>query len=222
MESSLHFLITAGPTREAIDPVRFISNRSSGKMGFAIARAAAAAGHRVTLVAGPVALPTPAGVTRHDVVTAAEMFQAVISLITDPAAPVDVAIMTAAVADYRPVQASIQKIKKTEGQCQLTLERTRDILGSLRTEGGYRGILIGFAAETENVLTHALDKLHRKGCDLMVANDVSQPGSGFDAEDNEVTLIFADGTMRPRPRLAKAAIADDVVQAAVALHAARS
>ena len=150
------------------------------------------------------------------------MFQAVISLITDPAAPVDVAIMTAAVADYRPVQASIQKIKKSEGQCQLTLERTRDILGSLRTEGGYRGVLIGFAAETENMLTHALDKLHRKGCDLIVANDVSQPGSGFDADDNEVTLIFADGTMRPRLRLAKAAIADDVVQAAVALHAARS
>lgn len=214
---SLHFLITAGPTREAVDPVRFLSNRSSGKMGFAIAQAAAEAGHRVTLVAGPVALATPPGVVRCDVESADDMFRAVASVIAEASAPVDVAILAAAVADYRPVAVAAQKIKKHAGRLTLELERTRDILGSLRAPPlGFTGVLIGFAAETENVLAHARDKLLRKGCDLIVANDVSRPGIGFDAADNEVTLVFASGELRPLPRAPKHTIARELVRVAAA------
>jgi phosphopantothenoylcysteine synthetase/decarboxylase len=208
----LHFLVTAGPTREAVDPVRFLSNRSSGKMGFAIAQAAAEAGHRVTLIAGPVALPTPAGVTRHDVESADDMFQAVAAVIADASAPVAVAVLSAAVADYRPAAVAAQKIKKHAGRISLELERTRDILGSLRAPLGFTGVLVGFAAETEDVLAHARDKLERKGCDLIVANDVSQPGIGFDAADNEVTLVLPGGATRPLPRGSKLEIARELVR----------
>lgn len=212
-----HFLVTAGPTREALDPVRFLSNRSSGTMGFAIAQAAAAAGHRVTLVAGPVALPTPPGVDRLDVESADAMFRAVESVVSDRAAPVDVAVLAAAVADYRPVVAASQKIKKHAGRLTLELERTRDILGSLRDPLGFDGVLVGFAAETENLMAHAREKLERKACDLMVANDVSRPGIGFDAPDNEVILIFADGATRLVPRAPKLEIAREVVRTVLGL-----
>jgi phosphopantothenoylcysteine synthetase/decarboxylase len=215
----LHFLITAGPTREALDPVRYLSNRSSGTMGFAIAQAAAEAGHRVTLVAGPVALPTPGGATRHDVVSAEDMFTAVATAIADPATPVDVAILAAAVADYRPVTAAPQKIKKHDDRIVLELERTRDILGSLRTPLGFAGVLVGFAAETENLLANARDKLDRKGCDLVVANDVSQPDVGFDSTDNEVTLVLPGGETRPLPRASKLDIARELVRVVVGLTA---
>lgn len=208
----LHFLVTAGPTREAVDPVRFLSNRSSGKMGFAIAQAAAEAGHCVTLIAGPVDQPTPAGVTRRDVESADGMFQAVAAVIADAPVPVAVAVLAAAVADYRPVAVAAQKIKKRAGHLTLELEPTRDILGSLRTPLGFAGVLVGFAAETENVLAHAREKLERKGCDLIVANDVSQPGIGFDAPDNEVTLVFPGGDTRPLPRGAKLEIARELVR----------
>ena len=195
----MHILITAGPTREALDPVRYLSNRSSGRMGFALAAAAVEAGHKVTLVAGPVALATPAGVERVDVVSAQEMFEAVKSLL--PAA--DAAIFSAAVADYRPAQPSMQKIKKSAATVTLTLERTPDILGSVRAVFGWRGYLVGFAAETEDLVRHATEKLERKGCDLIVANDVSQPGIGFDTAENAVTLLFRDGSVRDLPRMAK-------------------
>jgi len=217
----LHFLITAGPTREALDPVRYLSNRSSGKMGFAIAQAAAEAGHLVTLVAGPVGLPTPEGVTRLDVVSADDMFKAVETAVGDPAVPVDVAILAAAVADYRPVEAAPQKIKKHDGRVVLELERTRDILGSLRTPLGFSGVLIGFAAETENLLANARDKLDRKGCDLIVANDVGQPHLGFDTADNEVTLVLPGGETRPLPRSSKLDIARELVRVAVGSAADR-
>jgi phosphopantothenoylcysteine decarboxylase/phosphopantothenate--cysteine ligase len=203
----MHFLITAGPTREAIDPVRFLSNRSSGRMGFALASAAVRAGHSVTLIAGPVTLETPAGATRVDVASAQEMFDAVKAAL--PAA--GAAIFSAAVADYRPAHPSAQKIKKSSASLTLTLERTPDILGSVRTEFGWRGFLVGFAAETEDVLRHTREKLERKGCDLIVANDVSQAGIGFDSAENEVMLVYKNGTVRALPRMAKEDLAAVII-----------
>jgi phosphopantothenoylcysteine decarboxylase/phosphopantothenate--cysteine ligase len=203
----MHILITAGPTREAIDPVRFLSNRSSGRMGFALATAAVRAGHSVTLIAGPVHLTSPPGVTRVDVTSAGEMFEAVKSAIGGA----DAAIFAAAVADYRPVNPAAQKIKKSAATLTLTLERTPDILGSVRHEFGWRGTLVGFAAETENVAGHAREKLERKGCDLIVANDVSGAGIGFDSADNEVSLIYRDGSVGNWPRMTKDAVADRLI-----------
>lgn len=203
----MHFLITAGPTREAIDPVRYISNRSSGKMGYALAAAAVARGHEVTLVSGPVSIPAPAGVRRISVVSAEEMYHAVQAHL--PA--VQIAIFSAAVADYRPASVAGQKIKKNDDQITLTLERTRDILGSARTAFGYRGILVGFAAETENVLANAASKLQRKGCDMLVANDVSGQETGFDTDQNEVTLLFRDASALPLPRAEKSGLAERII-----------
>jgi len=186
----LRVLITAGPTHEAIDPVRFIGNRSSGKMGFALAEAAVAAGHEVTLIAGPVKLSTPAGVHRIDVTSAAEMYSAVASNLS----AIDTAILCAAVADFTPVDPARQKIKKS-GADTMTLElvRTSDILGSMREPLGFIGTLVGFAAETENLITNATDKLLRKGCDFLVANDVSIANSGFESDNNSVTLLSRCG-----------------------------
>ena len=211
----MHLLITAGPTREALDPVRYLSNRSSGRMGFALASAAVAAGHEVTLVAGPVALATPPGVERVDVVSAQEMYAAVERHLLRA----ETAIFAAAVADYRPVQVAEQKIKKSADTLTLTLtlERTPDILGSVRSVWGWRGVLVGFAAETENVLANARAKLERKGCDLMVANDVSQPGIGFDAPENEVTLLTAGGE-ETLPRMSKEALARVIIARTTTLH----
>lgn len=203
----MHLLITAGPTREAIDPVRYISNRSSGKMGYALAAAAVARGHEVTLVSGPVSLPAPAGVRRISVVSAQEMYDAVQAHL--PAA--QIAIFSAAVADYRPAAVAGQKIKKTEDRITLTLERTPDILGSARTVSGYRGVLVGFAAETENVLANAASKLQRKGCDMLAANDVSGAETGFDTDENEVTLLFRDTPAIPLPRASKSGLAERIL-----------
>jgi len=205
----MHFLITAGPTREALDPVRYLSNRSSGRMGFALAAAAAGAGHSVTLIAGPVCLPSPAGVTRVDVISAQEMYEAV--RVALPAA--EAAVFSAAVADYRPAEVAVQKIKKTAGDLTLRLERTPDILGSVRSVFHWQGFLAGFAAETENLAGHADGKLRSKQCDLIVANDVSQPGIGFDASENEVTLFFRDGRVESLPRMSKDAVAQRIVAA---------
>jgi phosphopantothenoylcysteine decarboxylase/phosphopantothenate--cysteine ligase len=209
----MHFLITAGPTREALDPVRYLSNRSSGRMGFALAAAAVQAGHAVTLVAGPVALETPEGVERVDVVSAQEMHDAVRARL--PAA--DIAIFSAAVADYRPARVEAQKIKKSADTLTLTLERTPDILGSVRSVFGWRGVLVGFAAETENLLANARAKLERKGCDLVVANDVSQAGIGFDAAENEVTLVSAAGD-ETLPRMSKASLAEVIIARTAKLY----
>jgi phosphopantothenoylcysteine synthetase/decarboxylase len=172
-------------------------------MGFALAAAAVAAGHTVTLITGPVSLHTPQGVHRVDVISAQEMYEAVKKAL--PAA--QAAIFSAAVADYRPAHQASQKIKKSDGPLTLTLERTPDILGSVRSVFGWRGFLVGFAAETEDVLRHAREKQERKGCDLLVANDVSQPGIGFDSAENEVTLIHRNGTARALPRMTKEALA---------------
>ncbi len=181
-----HVLVTAGPTREPIDPVRYIANRSSGRQGFAIAAAAAAAGAKVTLVAGPVHLPTPAGVMRIDVETALEMEAAV-----HAALPADVAIMVAAVADWRAAENAEQKIKKKgAAPAPLKLLENPDILAGLGTHENRPELLIGFAAETENIVAHAQAKLARKGCDWIVANDVS--GDVMGGAENSVHIITAD------------------------------
>jgi phosphopantothenoylcysteine decarboxylase/phosphopantothenate--cysteine ligase len=187
-----HILVTAGPTHEPIDPVRYIANRSSGKQGFAIAAAAARAGARVTLVAGPVHLPTPAGVERVDVQTAREMLAAV-----EAALPADAAIMVAAVADWRAADAAEQKIKK-DGSGQpalLALTENPDILATLGRHAQRPSLLIGFAAETQQVADHALAKLAKKGADWIVANDVSGPpgSSVMGGESNAVQIVTAAG-----------------------------
>lgn len=202
----MNYLITAGPTREPLDPVRFLSNRSSGKMGYAIAAAAQRAGHTVTLISGPVSLSAPEGVQLIRVTTAQEMHGQVLAELPQA----DVAIFTAAVADYRPVSASAQKIKKEEGPATLELERTPDILGSARA-AGFKGLLVGFAAETENLLANAGEKLRRKGCNLVVANDVSGPDAAFDSDENEITLLFANGEVRPLRRAPKQVLAQILV-----------
>jgi phosphopantothenoylcysteine decarboxylase/phosphopantothenate--cysteine ligase len=208
-----HVLVTAGPTWEAIDPVRYIANRSSGKQGFAIAAAAAALGARVTLVAGPVALKTPAGVSRIDVESAHEMQQAV-----RRALPADVAVMVAAVADWRPRDYQGRKIKKRESAPPvLMLTENPDILINLSAGGNRPGLVIGFAAETEKVLDNAKAKRKRKGADWIVANDVS--GSVMGGDMNRVTIVTAEGieTLEEMP---KSAVAMALVERiAAALHA---
>lgn len=182
-----HVLVTAGPTHEPIDPVRYIANRSSGKQGFAIAEALAGMGARVTLVAGPVTLPTPRGVNRVDVETARQMAAAV-----DAALPADAAVMVAAVADWR-VEPQASKIKKrTDGAPPaIDLSENPDILAGLAADKRRPALLVGFAAETENVVAQAVEKRQRKGCDWIVANDVS--GDVMGGADNAVHLVTADG-----------------------------
>jgi phosphopantothenoylcysteine decarboxylase/phosphopantothenate--cysteine ligase len=180
-----HILVTAGPTHEPIDPVRVIANRSSGRQGFAVAAAAAAAGASVTLVAGPVALETPPGVQRIDVETAERMADAVFAHL-----PADAAILVAAVADWR-VEPSATKLKKGEGPPQLKFVPTRDILAELGASGRRPRLLVGFAAETERVVERAIAKRQAKNADWIVANDVS--GNVMGGHRNRVHLITADG-----------------------------
>ena len=182
----MNLLVTAGPTREHLNPVRFLSNRSTGKMGFAIAQAAAERGHRVALVAGPVSLPTPAGVERVDVVSARDMLAAVERLL--PAQ--DALVMTAAVADWRPARVSETKLKKSDMRPVIELEPNPDILKTLRPLKGAR-LFVGFAAETGDPLAEAQRKLASKGLDLIVANDVTQADAGFAVDTNRVTLVAA-------------------------------
>lgn len=206
----MKILITAGPTREPIDPVRFISNRSSGKMGFAIAEAAGRAGHKVELICGPVAIQAPPSmrVRTTAVETTREMYDAVAKRI----GKVDVAIMAAAVADYRPVNVSENKIKKTQNEAPtIQLEKTEDILGSAREKMKFKGVLVGFAAETEQLERYAKDKLSRKRCDLVIGNDVSRSDIGFDSDANEIVLFFADGRVERFPKAAKSDLAVKLV-----------
>ena len=196
-----HVLVTAGPTHEPIDPVRYIANRSSGKQGFAIAGALAALGARVSLIAGPVTLPTPAGVTRIDVETAREMAAAV-----DAALPADAAVMVAAVADWRVEASADQKIKKATGATPtLALAENPDILAALGRSDRRPRLLVGFAAETQQVVPHAQAKLARKGADWIVANDVSGDVMGGDA--NTVHIVSADA-VETWDRAPKAAVAE--------------
>ncbi len=198
-----HILVTAGPTHEPIDPVRVLANRSSGKQGFAIAAAAAEAGARVTLVAGPVCLETPVGVTRVDVETALEMEGAV-----EAALPCDCAILVAAVADWRIVP-SPTKLKKSDGPPKLSFEANPDILAELAASQRRPRLLVGFAAETGDVVALATAKRAAKGCDWIVANDVS--GDVMGGDDNRVHFITADGVER-WPRAAKAEVARRLIE----------
>lgn len=209
-------LITAGPTREDLDPVRFLSNRSSGKMGYALAEAAARRGAHVVLISGPTALHPPEGAEWIPVRTAEEMRRAAI----EHAAQADVIIAAAAVADYRAAAPSATKIHRSGERLMLELEPTPDILSELSNTKGNR-ILIGFAAETDRVLESARAKLARKGADIMVANDVTQEGAGFDTETNIVTLVFRDGRELALPKLSKIEVAHRVLDQALSLHHSR-
>jgi phosphopantothenoylcysteine decarboxylase/phosphopantothenate--cysteine ligase len=202
-------IVTAGPTREAIDPVRFVGNRSSGKMGYALAAAARSRGARVVLVSGPTELPPPAGVELVRVTSAADMRDAVVPL----AARADVVIMAAAVADYAPVAAMPQKIHKDADTLTLSLVRTPDILAELGRQraGADRPLLVGFAAETADLVASARRKQRAKGVDLVVANDVSRNDVGFEVDANEVTLVSEQGE-ETLPLQSKSAIAGLVVQ----------
>jgi len=188
ISSIMTYLLTAGPTREPLDPVRYLSNHSSGKMGYAIAKAAVKAEHRVILISGPTTIDVPDGVDFIPVETAAEMAEAVAYWISKA----DVAIMTAAVADFRAKEFSTQKIKKTPGQENLTIEliKNPDILKDARAVNDFQGLLVGFAAETENLIENAQSKLERKGCDLILANDVSQ--NVFGSDDNTLIAVYKD------------------------------
>ena len=188
MGGDMKFLITAGPTREALDPVRYLTNRSSGRMGYALAGAARHEGHEVILISGPTTLDVPPGVDFIPVESAQQMYDAV----RDMVKYADAAILCAAVADYRPVAVQEQKIKKSGDRMAIELEKTPDILGSMRDVFGFTGTLVGFAAETQNVEEYAQDKLRRKKCDFIVANDVSRHDIGFDSRENEVALVYAD------------------------------
>jgi phosphopantothenoylcysteine decarboxylase/phosphopantothenate--cysteine ligase len=208
--AGVRVMLTAGPTREAIDPVRYISNSSSGKMGFALAAAAADAGAEVTLIAGPVHLPAPAGVSRIDVLTAADMHAAVMARVD----ACDVFIGCAAVADYRPAEVAQQKIKKTGESLEIRLVRNPDIIADVAAHRP-RPFTVGFAAETNDLLLHARQKLERKGLDLVIANDVSRSDIGFESDHNEVCIVSATGDGDPLSgtKLAIArALVEDIAQ----------
>ena len=201
-------LVTAGPTREALDPVRYLTNRSSGRMGYAIARAAARRGAEVTLVSGPTALPRPGYLEIVDVESAQEMFEAVIA--RAPAA--DIVIKAAAVADYRPAAVADNKIKKKDGDLSIPLERTLDILGTLGKNKREGQFLCGFSMETENLLENSRAKLRKKNLDMVAANNVKVAGAGFGVDTNVLTLITADGEQE-LPLMSKDAAADALLDA---------
>ncbi len=206
-------LVTAGPTREEIDPVRFLSNYSSGKMGYAIAEAASHRGARVVLVSGPVNLPEPHGVETIQVASAMEMHQAVMA----EAEHADIIIKAAAVADFRPTTCCEQKVKKGSSETMMVeLQRNPDILAELGEKKGSR-ILIGFAAETEELLKNAREKLTRKNLDMIVANDVTQEGAGFDGDTNIVRFLSADGSVEELPKMSKVLVAETLLDRVSAL-----
>jgi phosphopantothenoylcysteine decarboxylase / phosphopantothenate---cysteine ligase len=209
-------VVTAGGTQEAIDPVRLLTNRSSGKQGYAIAQAALDAGAQVTLISTPVSLEVPQGVELVDVTSASDMEGAVLNACTQA----DALIMAAAVADYRPTWKATQKIKKDSGIPSLELEPTADILLALwhqRQQTGFPKIVVGFAAETQALVTNALSKLNSKHLDLIVANNVAGSTSGFEVDTNEVTLLFPDGQIESLPILTKSDVADRVVAEVIQL-----
>jgi phosphopantothenoylcysteine decarboxylase / phosphopantothenate---cysteine ligase len=206
-------LVTAGPTCEDLDPVRYITNRSSGKMGYAVAEAAAQRGAKVILISGPTSLDTPANVERFNVRTAEEMHQAVTEKISSAA----IAIFAAAVADYRPSLALDQKIKRNKEPFTLTLEPTPDILATAAKDKGDR-LIVGFAAETQNVAENARKKLAAKNADLIVANDVTAEGAGFDHDTNIITLFSRDNRDLPLPRMTKREAAHRILDEVIRLH----
>lgn len=200
-----HLLVTAGPTREAIDPVRYITNHSTGKMGYALAGELAERGARVTLVSGPTQLPVPRGVERVDVTSAEEMYQAAVAAFREA----DGAIMCAAVADYTPLEVADKKIKKSDDDMAIRLKRTRDIAAELGREKGER-LLVGFALETDNEAEHAASKLEKKNLDFIVLNSLRDAGAGFGVDTNIVTLIDRAGAEQ-LPLLPKREVAARII-----------
>lgn len=200
-------VITAGPTREALDPVRYISNNSSGKMGFALARAAVDAGAVTTLIAGPVQLATPEHVQRIDVASAQQMLEASLSALPQ----CDIFIACAAVADYRPAAVNAQKIKKSGEEMTITLVRNPDIVATIaaKPDGPYT---VGFAAETNDLVAYASDKLRRKSLDMIIANDVSDPEIGFNSDSNAATVLWPGNGRQDLPRAGKATLARQIIQ----------
>ena len=201
--SGKRFLVTAGPTQEDLDPVRYLTNRSTGRMGYAVAKAAARRGAQVTLVSGPTALPAPAYVDFVPVRTASEMYEAVMRFADEA----DVIVKAAAVADYRPAVTADNKIKKKDGELSIPLARTRDILGELGRRKKPGQFLCGFSMETENMLENSKAKLAKKNLDLIAANNVKVPGAGFAVDTNVLTLISPEGVTE-LPLLTKDAAAD--------------
>jgi phosphopantothenoylcysteine decarboxylase / phosphopantothenate---cysteine ligase len=209
-------VVTAGPTCEDLDPIRFLTNRSSGRMGYAVAEAAARRGARVILISGPVSLETPVGAERVDVRTTEQMHRAVLAGL-DRAT---VVIMAAAVADYRPVMPSLNKLKRGAARLNIEFEPTVDILADVSRRKGEQ-LLIGFAAETEQLAEHARRKLKEKSADLIVANDVTAPGAGFDHDTNVVTLFRSDGREQSLPKLTKIQVAHRILDEVVELRRSR-
>ena len=204
----MRIVISAGPTREAIDPVRFITNRSTGKMGYAIARAAVKMNLQTVLVSGPVNLTAPEGVEFVPVESAAEMAEAM----KKATAGADIIVMAAAVADYRPKQYSTSKVKKSDGDMCIELERTEDILLSLGKNKKPGQILVGFAAETDDLLQNAQGKLERKNLDYIAANIVGVPGRGFGADNNAITLLGRNGSRTEFALQSKEALAESLLK----------
>ena len=218
----MKFVVTAGPTREYLDPVRFLSNPSTGKMGFAVARAAAMRGHEVALVAGPVSLKTPKGVRRIDVTSAREMLAAVEQeMAKAKGGKPTVFVATAAVADWRPAKCAARKLKKGQMSDILKLVRNPDILKTVARRTKHQApariarastIFVGFAAETNDVITEARRKCREKNLDMIVANDVTEKGSGFGVDTNRVTLVRKDGSVERLPLMTKLAVARRIVR----------
>jgi phosphopantothenoylcysteine decarboxylase/phosphopantothenate--cysteine ligase len=206
-----HFVVTAGPTQEALDPVRYLSNRSSGKMGYAIAEAARDRGADVVLISGPVSLDPPAGVSVVHVRTASELFAGVQKSVIEGSA----LVMAAAVADYRCADPSPRKIRRSPGELSLKLVPTVDVLGSIERPSGLR--VVAFAAETDDLLHRAGAKMDQKGADLLVANDVSEPGAGFDTDTNHVWICRPGREPKEIPMAHKRVIADIILDAVVEL-----
>ena len=206
----VNVLVTAGPTREALDPVRYITNHSTGKMGYAVAKAAAMRGAKVTLVSGPVQLPPPPFMEVVDVVSAEDMFQAV----TSRASKQDIIIKTAAVADYRPAVVATEKVKKKDGDMSIALERTKDILAHLGANKKEGQFLCGFSMETENMLENSITKLVKKNLDMVIANNLKVEGAGFGTNTNVVTVITRKGGEQ-LPLMSKDDVADKILDAII-------
>ncbi len=213
----LHVLVTAGPTQEALDPVRFLSNHSTGKMGYAIAAAARRRGAAVTLVTGPTALQPPAGMTVLPVVSAREMYDAVLSALPGQ----DFVIKAAAVGDYRPAETAVDKLKKGDTDLGLTLVRNPDILKAVGLQKRPGQLVCGFSMETRDLLANSAAKLESKNCDFMVANNLRTEGAGFGTDTNVVTILRRDGAAEQLPLQSKAALADGILDRLLAARHAR-
>ncbi|NLJ77292.1 MAG: bifunctional phosphopantothenoylcysteine decarboxylase/phosphopantothenate--cysteine ligase CoaBC [Peptococcaceae bacterium] len=209
----LTVLVTAGPTVEPIDPIRYITNRSTGKMGYGVASEATLRGAKTVLISGPTILEPPRGVELIKVETATQMYEAVMARF----AGVDIVVKTAAVADYRPLQFSNQKIKKQDGSLSLVLTRNPDILAELGRKKEQQ-ILVGFAAETSNLEGYAQQKVKEKNLDLLVANDITQIGAGFGSDTNVVRFVYPDGTVKQMPLMDKTVLASRILDEALALR----